>query len=126
MFPSVISALLSCRRPSLTQATQKWDYLFVEDAAQAIIHAASNPTVHGIYNLGAGKAVKLRQVIEIIRDSIDAKLELGFGEIPYGPNASMHLEADVSKLHATGWSPKYSLQNGILATIEWFRKEMAR
>jgi len=126
MIPSVISALLSSRRPSLTQATQKWDYLFVEDAAQAVVHAASNPRVHGIYNLGAGKAVELRQVIETIRDSIDSKLDLGFGEIPYGPNALMHLEADTAKLQATGWYPKTSLHYGIPKTIEWFRKEMAR
>jgi UDP-glucose 4-epimerase len=122
LIPTVVLKLLAGEKPALTQGEQRWDYLFVEDAAEAIYRVAAKPEVQGIFNLGSGEAYTLRSIIERIRDLIDPGLPLGFGEIPYRPDQSMHLQADISRLRReTGWTPQVSLDEGLGMTIAWYR-----
>ena len=123
MIPSLITSLLAGEKPALTAAKQLWDYLYVNDAAYAVVHAASNAAMNGIFNLASGEAVELRKVVECIRDQIDIAMPLGFGEIEYKSGAPMNLEANVCKLVASGWEPRTSLLDGIKSTIDWVRKE---
>jgi nucleoside-diphosphate-sugar epimerase len=124
LIPTVILKLLAGERPALTRGEQRWDYLFVEDAAEAIYYAATTPEAHGIFNLGSGEAYTVRSIVERIRDLIDPRLPLGLGEIPYRPDQIMHLQADITRLKAvTGWNPRTSLDDGLRQTVEWYRNE---
>lgn len=123
MIPSLILRLLDRERPALTAGEQIWDYLFVADAAEAIIRAALMEQGHGVYNLGSGQTATIRRIVERIRDAIDPALPLGFGEVPYRPDQVMHLEADVSRLRDDlEWSPAVGLAQGMAQTVEWFRE----
>ena len=85
---------------------------------------AQTPTAEGIFNLGAGEAPVLREVVETIRDRIDRSLPLGFGDIPYRADQVMHLQADTRRLReATGWQPCVPLAEGLTQTIEWYREQ---
>ena len=127
MIPYVILTLLRGNRPALTAGVQRWDYLFAEDAAEAIYRASTAPSVQGIFNLGSGQAHTVRSIAERIRDEIDPRLPLGFGEKPYGPGQIMHLQADISRLRlAIGWSPTVGHDEGIPRTVEWFRDNQWR
>lgn len=122
MLPYLIGELLERRRPAVTAAEQRWDYLFVDDAAAAVVAAARSDSAQGVFNLGSGAAHPLRRIIEMARDEIDPDLPIGFGEVPYRPDQVMHLEADVSRLAAaTGWRPKVDLGEGIRRTVHWHR-----
>lgn len=122
MLPTLIRRLLDRERPALTAGTQLWDYLFIEDAAEAIELAATTPEAGGIYNLGSGRATAIREVVEQVRDLIDPSLPLGWGEVPFSPGQVMHLEADISRLRRdAGWAPRTDLVDGLRATVEWHR-----
>lgn len=110
--------LLARGRPALTAAQQMWDYIYVDDVARAVM-SVMDQRVDGIYNLGSGQAYKLEHVILKIRDLIDPRLPLGFGEVPYRPDQVMHLEADIARLKmVTGWVPKTTLDEGLLNVVE--------
>jgi nucleoside-diphosphate-sugar epimerase len=127
LIPSVTLTLLRCARPKLTAGTQKWDYLFVEDAARAVAEAALATRMEGVYNLGSGRGVPVREIVEAIRDLVDPALPLGFGEVPYGPHQIMHLEADVTKLcEAIPWRPATGLEDGLRRTVAWYREHRDR
>jgi nucleoside-diphosphate-sugar epimerase len=121
LIPSVIRQLCSGGRPRTSLGTQKWDYLFIDDAAEGVL-AAIQAEATGIFNLASGHPVAVRQIIEQLRDLIDPSLDLVFGEVPFGPNQIMHLEGSIEKLQlATGWSPKVELQAGLSKTVDAFR-----
>ena len=121
MIPTVIEQLLSGDRPALTAAEQQWDFLYVDDAAQAIVTVAKSDRGRGVFNLGSGVPNELKQVVGKLRDLIDTNLPLGFGDLPYGKNQIMHLEADVTRLKELGWTPATALNQGLDATIKWHR-----
>ena len=124
---SVISAairkLLCGEKPPLTQGIQLWDYLYAKDAARALFLLSQKGKDGSVYPLGSGQARPLREYIEILRDAIDPELPLGFGEIPYGGQQVMHLQADITDLmHDTGFIPETPFEDGIRKTIASYRK----
>jgi nucleoside-diphosphate-sugar epimerase len=115
--PYIIGELRAGRSPKLTKCEQVWDYLFIRDAAEAFIELARKQA-GGIYNLGSGRTVSLRQVVEIISARLDSKTLPEFGAVPYRDDQVMHLEADIRRLTAaTGWVPKTSIEIGLAETI---------
>ncbi|MBC7490042.1 MAG: NAD(P)-dependent oxidoreductase [Glaciimonas sp.] len=123
LIPYLIRSLLAGEKPSLTKAEQIWDYMHVNDAAAGVV-AALDAGACGLFNLGAGRARPLRDIIAMIRDAINPSLPLGFGEVPYRSDQVMHLEADITALSsAAGWSPVVSLESGLVETVAWHQKE---
>jgi UDP-glucose 4-epimerase len=122
LIPMLITEMLAGRRPRTTLGTQSWDWLHVDDVARAILAVATTPTAEGLFNLGSGRAVHVRSVIEQIRDLAAPGMELKFGEIPFRPDQVMHMQADISRLTAaTGWTPSIAIEEGLAATVAWHR-----
>ena len=126
LIPGVIAQLLEGRRPALTPGEQRWDYLYVDDAVDAVCRLVLGTDAAGIYNLGSGRAYTVRSLVETVRDLIDPSLALGFGDVPYRPDQVMRLQADVTKLRAaTGWDPQVGIEEGLRRTVEWHRRKEA-
>ena len=124
MIPAVIRGLLKGEKPSLTAGEQLWDYLYADDAAEALYRLALCGVDGEIYPVGGGISRPLREYVEILRDAIDPALPLGFGEVPYGAGQVIRLEADISALvNDTGWRPKVGFPTGIRRTIDWMRRQ---
>ena len=124
MIPSLIEKLLDKQRPALTAGKQLWDFLFIDDATEAVIRLAQSPNASGVFNMGSGLAVPLGQVAENVRDLIDPSLDLGLGDVPYPSDQIMHLQADVSRLKSfTGWHPSVGLADGLRRTVAWHKSK---
>ena len=126
MVQQVARDLLAGETPKLTRGSQKWDYLYVDDAAKAIALVATNCEGVGAVNLGSGTAVTIREIVEVIRDKVNPSIPLVFGQVPFRPDQVMHLEADISKLStAIKWQPEVSLTKGLENTVSRLRGELA-
>ncbi len=120
MVSSVIRALFRGEKPALTGGEQIWDFLYADDAAEALYRMAVYGKNGAVYPLGSGKARPLKEYIEILRDAIDPALPLGFGEVDYSPLQVMHLEADLTALrNDTNFVPQTDFESGIRKTIDW-------
>lgn len=123
LLPALIRSLLQGRSLPLTPGGQQWDYLYADDAAEALFRLALQGKSGAVYPVGTGQARPLRDYLEILRDAIDPSLPLAFGERPYGEKQVMHLEADISALKRdTGFAPRTDFGTGILKTIDWIKK----
>lgn len=123
MIMSTIQKLSESQRACLTAGEQKWDYLYSEDAAHAMLLLGQKGHDGKIYVIGSGKALPLRQYIERLNEAVKIQNgttgELGFGDIPYGEKQVMHLEADITALQEdTGFVPQTDFAEGIQKTVQ--------
>ena len=119
----ILSKLLKGEKPSLTGGEQLWDYLYADDAAEALICMAENGKDGKIYPVGSGRSRPLREYFEILRDAVDPALPLGLGELPYPPGQVMHLQADISGLtEDTGFVPRVSFEEAAKTVVKAFRE----
>lgn len=124
MISTVIRKLLSGEKPSLTEGTQMWDYLFSEDAARAFYLLAKSGVSQKTYVVASGESMPLRRYVEILRDQIHPGLPLGFGEIEN--KNPVTLTADISALtEDTGFLPETDFCTGIRKTIESQKEKLA-
>lgn len=124
MISATIRKLLDGKEPTLTPGEQMWDYLYSEDAANALYLLGEKGKDGQVYPIGSGKARPLREYVEIMRDAIDPHLTLGFGKVSYSDNQVMYLCADISKLcEDTGFAPGVDFSEGIRRTIDWVRED---
>ena len=122
LIPSTAASLVCGKAPQCTAGTQKWDYLHVDDVAQAILAAATTDAATGVFNLSSGNPAAVRTIVETIRDIAAPGLPLSFGAIPFGPDQIMHLEGDNRRLRAaTGWSPRIALAEGLRQVVDELR-----
>jgi nucleoside-diphosphate-sugar epimerase len=123
LLPSAIRSLVAGERTKLTAGDQRWDYLYVEDAANAIYQTAINEDAQGVFNLASGETHVIREIIERVRDLIDPSLRLQFGELPYSSDQRMRLAANIDRLvTATGWRPEVGIEEGLKRTVDWYKR----
>ena len=122
----ILDKLLKGEKPSLTAGEQRWDYIYADDAADALICMAENGHDGAVYPVGSGQSRPLREYFEILRDAVDPGLPLGFGEIPYPAGQVMHLQADISPLTAdTGFRPKYTFEEAAQIVVKAYKERTA-
>lgn len=110
----VIRELKAGRSPELTKCEQTWDYLYADDAGDAILVVAERGIDGKAYPLGSGKGRKLSEFIEDIRKAINPDVEVKYGVKDYYPHQPMHLVADVTDIiEDTDWLPLFSFSAGI-------------
>lgn len=110
----VIRELKAGRSPELTKCEQTWDYLYADDAGDAILAIMENGVDGRTYPLGSGKGRELSEYIKDIQRLISPTIEIKYGVKDYYPHQPMHLVADISELmEDTDWKPLLSFQEGV-------------
>ena len=75
-----------------------------------------------IYPVGSGEHKKMAEYVKILRDKIDPSLPLGIGDLPYKNKTIDNQVLDISALKAdTGFTPRYTFEQGIDLTINYFK-----
>ncbi|WP_457622325.1 NAD-dependent epimerase/dehydratase family protein [Persephonella sp.] len=112
----------------LTAGEQKRDFIYIEDVKEfySILIKSLDKFDKGFYEyeLGSGHAVKIKELVLKIKELTgNTKTYLNFGAIPYRENEIMLSQADISKIKKDfSWEPKYSLEEGLKKTIDWYRR----
>jgi nucleoside-diphosphate-sugar epimerase len=122
MIISAVRQLLRGEIPQFTKGEQKWDYLYCDDAARAMLLLGEKGKDGQVYCIGSGSACPLAEYIEQMRAAVDEKAKVALGAVPYGEKQVMYLCADISRLKEdTGFVPEVTFQEGIKRTVAWVR-----
>ena len=95
------------------------DFIYVGDVANAVYLATVNP-VSGVYNVGTGTGLSLRDILAHISGAIGREPTVEWMssrsfDVP-------RIVLDASKLKkATKWEVRTSLKDGVDITTEWLR-----
>ena len=101
------------------------EFLYVEDAAAAVVAAAERYEGADPVNVGSGEEISMRDLAETIRALV------GFeGSVTWDatqPNGQPRRRLDTSRaLERFGWKATTPLAEGLKKTLEWYRAERPR
>jgi nucleoside-diphosphate-sugar epimerase len=98
----------------LSACAHIWDYLYEDDAGQALLFVGEKGISGKIYCLGSGIGKPLKAYLEAVKNKVNARYQPDYGKIPYTAKSIRYLCADISELTAdTGWKPEVSFEEGI-------------
>ncbi len=129
-YSGVLSVFMKClierRAPTIFgDGGQSRDFTFVEDVVELNLKAASATGVSGkVYNGGNGGRVTLNEAWETLQKIEGVRIPAVYG--PPRAGDVRDSQADTSLAVADlGHAPKYSFEEGLRLTLEWYRKQHA-
>lgn len=123
MLVSNILKALDGKELIFSKGEQVWDFLYMDDIANALYCIAKRGKDNAIYPIGSGNARPLKEYIEILCRKLGKLDEMELGKVPYSDKQIMHLEADISKLQEdTGWKPEVEFEDGIERVIKFYKQ----
>jgi nucleoside-diphosphate-sugar epimerase len=122
LIPSVCLGAIHGETVELTQGTQTRDFVFVDDAVDAIILASADHRPQ-TYNVCTGSSTSVREVAEEVANLTGREVDLRFGALPPRLVELQVLSGDPTLARdMLGWSATTSLRDGLERTFEWFEE----
>jgi GDP-L-fucose synthase len=94
------------------------EFLFVDDMAEAVVHALENNLPEYLYNIGTGKDITIKELAETIQKAVGHQGEIVWDSSK--PDGTPRKLMDVSKMKDIGWTYSTELNEGIEKTYKWF------
>ena len=94
------------------------EFMYVDDASDAIIFLLKNYSSNDIINIGTGEKITIKNLAQELSSIVGFTGDLIFDDSK--PDGSPIKVLDVSKLHALGWHHKTGLNSGLKKTYRWF------
>jgi nucleoside-diphosphate-sugar epimerase len=118
LFPLLLRAAATKERLDLSPGDQARDYCAVGDIAHGIALAvwkrAELPPEAQVFNLGSGKVIPLRKLIEDVVAELGLNVALKFGARDYVPSEPKLLGADTARARQLlGWQPRVNFAYAI-------------
>lgn len=99
------------------------EWLYVEDAARALILAAETQNPSEFVNVGTGEGVSIAELARMIADAVGYNGRLIFDPSMPDGAAEKRMVADRAELEL-GWRPQYSLEQGLVLTVADARERL--
>ncbi len=100
------------------------EFLHVDDMADACVFLMEKEIGKGLFNVGTGTDVSIRELAETIQGVVGFSGRLGWDSTK--PDGTPRKLLDVSRLTALGWRARVPLNVGIRSTYEWFLQNGVR
>ena len=123
----VIPALMTKFNNATTNCVTCWgdgtptrEFMYVDDLADACVFAVEHYDNAELINVGSGQDISIFHLAHKVAAVTGFK-----GNIEWDtnrPNGTPKRPLDYSKITQKGWSPKYTLDEGLKKTYEWFQE----
>lgn len=125
VIPTIIAQIASGRdRIELGDVTPTRDFNYVEDTCRGFLELARcDKAVGEVVNIGSNYEISIGDTLNLIRELMQSNVEFVLDEQRLRPEKSevSRLWCDNSKIrNLTGFSPRFSISEGLQKTIEWF------
>src|SRR6202158_1309078 len=125
VIPALIRKCLEAKQSSASEivawgtGTATREFLYVEDAAEAIVAAAEKYSKPEPVNLGSGEEINVRDLLELVRSLVGYEGTIRWDSTK--PDGQPRRCLDTSRALAEfGWQAKTQLRCGMQKTIAWF------
>jgi len=101
------------------------DWIHVDDHARGIMHVLEHGSLGEAYNIGGGNGRTNREITEKLLSGTGRRFETHVRHVKDREGHDRRYSLDAGKAHALGWKPAVAFEDGIVATIAWYRENEA-
>ena len=123
LIPYTIISCLKKKNFYCSSGVQVRDFLYVSDAIDFIYKIMRGKEVGKIYNIGSGKKVKVRKIIEYIVKFCRGGRPL-FGRIKLRKDELLNLYPSINLAKSIRWKPSTDLLMGLKLTISHYKRKI--
>ena len=99
------------------------DFIYVEDIINAVdIVIKKGSFDSSVYNVANGIEVKIQELVSLLLHHLNYKGQIIFSGVERSGDP-VNWKADIGKLSTLGFSPSFSLEDGIIKYVEWLKEE---
>ena len=127
--PALISKMHEAKRTRADEV-EVWgtgkprrEFLYVDDAADAVIHLLKHYSDMDHVNVGVGEDLTIAELAKVIAEVIGIPGKVRFDTSK--PDGSPRKLMDGTRLKGLGWSPRTELAEGIRLAYEWYLENAA-
>jgi nucleoside-diphosphate-sugar epimerase len=126
LVPYVTLKTLAGEPPEITSGIRMIDWIYVDDAADALVHMMNAPGIDGqSIDIGSGKAISVKEIVVSIINLINPSISPKFGAVPDRPMEQEKV-ADIDATNrALGWKASTDLKTGLKKTIRYYSNHMS-
>jgi UDP-glucose 4-epimerase len=122
--PHVVTSLLLGREPQLGSGKRPVDWVYVDDVVEGLLRVGVVPGLEGQQvDLGSGKLVPVRAVVEQLYALLAVGKEPSFGTVADRPMEQVRVARAEESEEQLGWMPTVALEDGLARTVSWYRAE---
>ena len=100
------------------------EFLHVDDLAQACVTLMKADVADGLFNIGAGGDLSIRQLAETVRSIVGFHGSIEFDTSK--PDGTPRKLLDSSRMAAKGWTPRISLEDGVRQTYHAYQAALGQ
>ena len=130
IIPTIISQAIDGKGIRLGNTKPRRDFLFVRDTVQGFVKVGRcEKAVGKVINIGTGEDISIEELAKIIFDRMGKRMEIKVEDRRIRPEKSevMQLLSDTRLAkEILGWAPRYTLEDGLKETIEWYQQNLSR
>lgn len=119
---NTLKKMLDNKPIEMTEGLQLYDFIYIDDAVEAIVAVASNGLPFHSYYIGNKQQKPLRNYMQEMKRVLNSKSELRFGAIPFNRVGLNYTEFNTNSLETIGIVPKIDFSEGIMITRNWILK----
>ncbi len=120
VIPRFVSAYLAGKAPVIFgDGEQTRDFVYVKDLVRANI-LASEASVPGVFNVASGTRTSLNELSGIIKEITGSKIDPRYSDARAGDIRDS--VADIRLADNIGYSPKYTMEEGLRDAIRWYSR----
>ena len=98
------------------------EFLYVADLAEAIKFILENDIEIDLINIGSGHEISIRDLGEAIKSVVGYEGQIDFDKTK--PDGNPRKLLDSTLIKSLGWTPKVSLEEGLIYTFDWFKENI--
>jgi len=130
IIPTIISQAVKGERIRLGNLKPRRDFLFVRDTVRGFMELGKcDEAVGKVVNVGTGEDTSIEELVNKILNLMGKGAEIEVQDRRIRPDRSevMQLLADTRLAQSLfQWAPRYTLDDGLRETMEWYRQNLSR
>jgi dolichol-phosphate mannosyltransferase len=129
LIPTLIRHGLAGTLPPLVAPETARDFVYVEDVEEACLRAAEavGQPRGAVYNLGTGRQTTIRDAVEALGRALPLRVQPTWGTMANRSwDTSVWVADNTGLREGLGFTPRWSFEDGLRATIAWMTADVAR